>query len=109
MGPFGWPSLGSTRGVSVKLGFELAELPILMGYAGRKMRPGDGDSAFDEFDASDVTQKNFYGVEATRNAIRSGGEPSALLMATTLLFSRSNPSNPSETASGSEGRRFSPR
>jgi len=50
------------------------------------MRPGDRDLDFDEFDASDVTQKNFYGVEATRNAIRSGGEPSALLMATTLLF-----------------------
>jgi len=53
------------------------------------MRPGDRGSAFDEFDASDVTQKNFYGVEATRNVIRSGGEPSALLMATSLLISRS--------------------
>jgi len=60
-----------------------------MGYAGRKMRPGDRDNADEELDAADVTEKNFYGVEATRSAIRSGGEPSALLMATTLLRSRS--------------------
>jgi len=28
-----------------------------MGYAGRKMRPGDRDNADEELDASDVTEK----------------------------------------------------
>ena len=89
---------GKSTGRVCEISVRLAELPILLGYAEGKMRPGDRDLNFDEFDASDVTQKNFYGVEATRNAIRSGGEPSALLMATSLLIFSKYPSNPSETA-----------